>query len=40
MYVPFGARTLQGVVMEATEEAAFPDAREIEAVIEAIARAR
>lgn len=34
VYVPFGARTLQGVVIEVTEEAAFPDAREIEAVID------
>ena len=34
VYVPFGTRTLQGVVMEVTEEAAFPEAREIEALID------
>jgi len=34
VYVPFGPRTLQGVVMEVTEETAFPGAREIEAVID------
>lgn len=34
VYVPFGARTLQGVVMEVTETPAFADARNIEAVID------
>src|SRR3990172_4999616 len=34
VYVPFGSRTLQGIVMDVTEEAAFPDARDIEALIE------
>jgi len=34
VYVPFGTRVLQGIVMEVTEEPAFPDAREIEALID------
>ncbi|MBI2912924.1 MAG: primosomal protein N' [Chloroflexi bacterium] len=34
VYVPFARRTLQGLVMAVTEESAFPDAREIEALIE------
>ena len=34
VYVPFGARTLQGIVMEVTAEAAYPEARDVEAVID------
>ncbi len=34
VYVPFGARTLQGIVMEVTEEPAFAEARDIEGLIE------
>src|SRR3989304_144397 len=34
VYVPFGSRTLQGIVMEVTAEARYPEAREIEAVID------
>ncbi|HSP56228.1 MAG TPA: primosomal protein N' [Dehalococcoidia bacterium] len=34
VYVPFGSRTLQGIVMEVTAEAGYPEAREIEAVID------
>src|SRR3990172_8483042 len=34
VYVPFGARTLQGIVMGVTEEAGFPDARDVGAVID------
>jgi len=34
VYVPFGSRTLQGVVMEVAQEAAFPEARDIAAVID------
>ena len=34
VYVPFGARTLQGIVMEVTETPAFADAREIEGLID------
>ena len=34
VYVPFGARTLQGIVMDVTEEAGFPDARDVGAVID------
>jgi primosomal protein N' (replication factor Y) len=34
VYVPFGSRRLQGVVLEATETAAFPDARDVDAVID------
>jgi primosomal protein N' (replication factor Y) len=34
VYVPFGSRRLQGVVLEVTEASAFPDAREVEAVID------
>ena len=34
MYVPFGARTLQGIVMEVTETPAFAEARDIEAMID------
>jgi len=33
VYVPFGSRRLQGVVLEMTETPAFPDARDVEAVI-------
>ncbi len=34
VYVPFGTRTLQGVVMGLSEISAFPDTREIEALID------
>ncbi|MDO8614781.1 MAG: primosomal protein N' [Dehalococcoidia bacterium] len=34
VYVPFGARTLQGIVMEVTEEAGFRAVRDIEALID------
>ncbi|HEU4758933.1 MAG TPA: primosomal protein N' [Dehalococcoidia bacterium] len=34
VYVPFGSRSLQGVVMAVSDEAAFPDARDIEALID------
>ncbi len=34
VYVPFGSRRLQGVVLEMTETPAFPDARDIEAIID------
>jgi primosomal protein N' (replication factor Y) len=34
VYVPFGARTLQGIVMEVTDEPAFAEARDIEGLIE------
>jgi primosomal protein N' (replication factor Y) len=34
VYVPFGSRRLQGVVLQVTETASFPNAREIEAVID------
>ena len=34
VYVPFGARTLQGIVMEVTQTPAFADARDIEAIID------
>jgi primosomal protein N'' len=34
VYVPFGARTLQGIVMEVTEEPAFAETRDIEGLIE------
>jgi primosomal protein N' (replication factor Y) len=34
VYVPFGSRTLQGIVMRVGEEAGYPDARDIEAVID------
>jgi primosomal protein N' (replication factor Y) len=34
VYVPFGARTLQGIVMEVTAEAAYPEVRDVEAVID------
>lgn len=34
VYVPFGSRTLQGVVMELTDEPRFADARDITALIE------
>jgi len=34
VYVPFGRRTLQGLAMDITEQSAFPEAREIEALIE------
>ncbi|HVP05018.1 MAG TPA: primosomal protein N' [Dehalococcoidia bacterium] len=34
VYVPFGARTLQGIVMAVTETPAFADARDIEGIID------
>ena len=34
VYVPFGARTLQGIVAEVTAEPRYQDARDIEAVID------
>ncbi len=34
VYVPFGRRTLQGVVMELTSETVVLDVREVEAVID------
>lgn len=34
VYVPFGARTLQGIVMAVTETPAFAEARDIEAMID------
>jgi primosomal protein N' (replication factor Y) len=34
VYVPFGARTLQGIVMEVTDTPAFADARDIEGLID------
>ncbi len=34
VYVPFGARTLQGIVMEVTDTPAFADARDIQAIID------
>ncbi len=34
VYVPFGSRRLQGVVLEMTETPAFPDARDIDAIID------
>lgn len=34
VYVPFGSRTLQGVVLEITPDTAFPEARDIIAVID------
>lgn len=34
VYVPFGARTLQGIVCEVTEEPRYQDARDIEDVID------
>ena len=34
VYVPFGARTLQGIVFEVTAEPRYPDARDSEAVID------
>ncbi len=34
VYVPFGSRRLQGVVLEVTETPAFPDARDVDAVID------
>ena len=34
VYVPFGARTMQGVVMEVTDDPGFPEVRDIEAVID------
>ena len=34
VYVPFGSRRLQGVVLEVTETPAFPEARDVEAVID------
>ena len=34
VYVPFGSRQLQGVVLEVTEEPAFAEARDIEAIID------
>jgi primosomal protein N' (replication factor Y) len=35
VYVPFGSRTLQGVVLEVTEEPRFPETRDIIAVVDA-----
>ena len=35
VYVPFGSRSLQGVVMSLSEEAGFPDARDLSDVIDA-----
>jgi primosomal protein N' (replication factor Y) len=34
VYVPFGSRTLQGVVLEVSEEPRFPDTRDIVAVVD------
>jgi primosomal protein N' (replication factor Y) len=34
VYVPFGSRRLQGVVLQVTEEPAFAEARDIEAIID------
>jgi len=34
VYVPFGARTLQGIVMEVTDAPAFADARDVEGLID------
>ncbi|MHC4480754.1 MAG: replication restart helicase PriA, partial [Planctomycetota bacterium] len=34
VYVPFGSRRLQGVVLEVTETPTFPDARDVDAVID------
>src|ERR1700674_2004727 len=34
VYVPFGARTLQGIVMEVTDEPAYAEARDIEGLVE------
>ena len=34
VYVPFGARTLQGIVIEVTDTPAFAEARDIEAIID------
>ena len=34
VYVPFGARTLQGIVMEVTDTPAYAEARDIEGVID------
>ena len=34
VYVPFGSRTLQGVVLEVTEEPRFPETRDVIAVVE------
>ncbi len=34
VYVPFGARTLQGIVVEVTAEPRYQDTRDIEAVID------
>ncbi len=34
VYVPFGARTLQGIVMEVTAEPAFVEARDLEGLID------
>ncbi|KKK51441.1 hypothetical protein LCGC14_3114910, partial [marine sediment metagenome] len=35
VYVPFGSRRLQGVVLEVTQTPAFADARDVEAIIDA-----
>src|SRR3972149_395378 len=35
VYVPFGSRTLQGVVLEVTEEPRFPETRDIVAAVDA-----
>jgi primosomal protein N' (replication factor Y) len=34
VYVPFGSRTLQGVVLEVSEEPRFPDTRDVVAVVD------
>ena len=34
VYVPFGSRTLQGVVLEVTEEPCFPETRDVVAVVD------
>ena len=34
VYVPFGSRQLQGVILQVTEEPTFAEARDIEAVID------
>lgn len=34
VYVPFGRQTLQGIVIDISEKPAFPDSRDIEALIE------
>src|SRR3990172_4726401 len=34
VYAPFGTRTLQGIVMEVTDQPAFAEARDIEGLID------